>query len=391
MSKPEPGDIVKNAKVAFLDPHGRHWVRDGNLRGYVLSTNMKKHDVMTNDREEKTIPHLVCLSRDEFSPRDYEHRLCRQFYDNNGNPFQNKTKIWRDRWRQAASKPAGIRCIPPDQPEKMPSPPGNRKWRFVQSSDWVMPAFTSIYSDAIKGENVFSPTPLDDEQSLPPVYNRNLYGGESAGFAPLKFSGTLTGGKIKGAKQAIVYLHGTLDPLKWHTDLRRHVLSAAGKNPEETKLWHIWMKEKLPKGSELYDIFRECKYNSGKDMCMPCSADRFRDIHEKLSAVSQKYWEKAVTFWESNATKIMETQSQPDGITRFTATVFSKMSFFVNGKNIIRYPLLIMKGWSYEPLDKQDKAIIHLNVVTFYFKKKSPDPLNRNTRPNMEMSNVSRI
>jgi hypothetical protein len=124
---------------------------------------------------------------------------------------------------------------------------------------------------------------------------------------------------------------------------------------------------------------------------MPCSAVRFRDVHEKLSAISREYWQKAVTFWESNATKIIETQSQPDGITHVTATVFNKMSFSVNGKNIIRYPLLIMKGWGYEPLDEQDQAIIHLNVVTFYFKKKSPEPLNRTTRPNMEMSNVARI
>lgn len=396
----KPGDIVQSAKILFQDPMGRYWLEIDSKRAFVSPKYAEEDDFKGDHAGSSSIGGLICLGKEEFGIKNYESRLCQHFYRKGGKISPEALGTWVPRWRFGAANPDKLKIKIPEGNTNLPMPPADRSWRFIDSDSWIMPAFISAFTKDCEGEDAFCPSGLNDDSPMPSVYNSGIYGGASDDQAPLKYTGKLIGGILSEGKQVPIFLHGALHPLKWHTGIRRHVLTTTpDANRTEKPLWELFLNEKLPDEKNAKQIFNDCRYKlsdqpnkRSKGMCLPCSSEEFFKVHDKISHISRKYWQKAVTYWESNATKRIETEIGPDRIMNLTVKVFSKQIFNLKGKNVVRYPLLVLKGWCYDDLlSGASEPAIHLNVLTFYFANNLPDENSGTVLPKMEIRDVSRI
>ncbi len=73
--------------------------------------------------------------------------------------------------------------------------------------------------------------------------------------------------------------------------------------------------------------------------------------------------------------------------------VSSKVRLNLDGKTVSRYPILILKGWSYDfdYMDTTSESVLNLNPVTFYFKPENPLITEDTVSPKSELKDVTRL
>lgn len=394
----KPGDIIKKADIIKKGIKGNYYFTSRQLEGKIHFNNIASEDISENREGVKIVENLVCLRDGVFGVRNYESHLCQHFYRKGGKAAPGSIDTWLPRWRSAAENPEIARCRKPGAPSTLPAAARDRKWRFVHADNWIMPALASAYPKTQTEQSALCPCPLDREKPLPPIYNGFFYGEPPKDIPPFAYSATMVGGLLK-SKPLTIYVHGALDPVKWHTNIRKHLLSEPkGADRKEAKLWQSWLKRDFPDWDEVKELFSKCGYVQGETSntgrCERCEVSHFHEVHEKLDALSRIYFDKAVTYWESNTTKLVKIIPQPAGehdLNQIRIQVFKKHRFQINGKTMTRYPLLILNGWCYEPIHTMKHAAVHLNILTFYLAKHSPDMDDDTVLPNMEIRDVARI
>lgn len=393
---PFPGDIILNAVIKNnRDPkRNSYWLEGCGPNAYIKT----KHAIEQLGKGRQ-ISKLICLPKGEkyqpFAQTNYESRLIDYFYYKNGRLAEEAidSAAWISKWNQAALNPQDVVCENPNE-SSLPDAPLSRKWQFAKIPDhWLMPVTASEYPDFLN-EQFFCPNALvkDTETPyvLPSVYKRKLYGQKD--IPPLGYQTNLVlpiKPQPKTLKQLTIYLHGTLDPKKWHYDIRNHMLSATSfADQDEKKLWKSWLRD-MPDEPDP-NIFSKCSTAKQGGNCGLCSSSLFQEVHNAIVKHSQIYWNQAVMFWESDTTKQIEISPVGNyGFHGVTIKVFQKTRLTVNGKKSDKYPLLLLKGWSYNYGDSN--PILHLNIVTFYITGTNPGVSNHTVLPQWELQNVKRI
>lgn len=389
-SQKKPGDIIKSANIKFRDPHGRYYFTSEEGRGYL------DPKLMPDEAIQETYTDLICLGRDRYGICNYEDRLIRYFYHKNGRISHQAEYpyIWIPRWKQINSRPSTVDCRVPNKKDRLPAPPKFRSWRIARTKDWIMPVLSSVYSEEGQESLPICPSALKTKTKtpdpLPPVYNPDLYSAKT--HPPLVYEASI----IRGDKDIPIriYLHGTLDPLKWHYDLWAHLLSGTpNANRIERKKWESWLEKELPDKEKTQKIFENCHAKEGGGNCEQCSVEQFKRVHANIRELSHIYWQQIVTFWESGATKQITAKENGQNYQNYH-TIEVKISKKIglqlkNGRWIHTYPLLIIKGWSYN--FNEPEPVLHLNPVTFYFKPKNPLITENKLLPPSELKDVKRI
>jgi len=380
MSK--PGDIIPEAKISSLDSHGKCWVKINNKKGYILQDHVPENFKLENG---KKIYNLVCINNDwvngdQYAIINYEKELIRFFYTKYLSGKETvvedvqRSAIWIQRWRDIAKNSKNVSCEIPKK-KLLPEPLKNKQWQFIRTDKWIMPVSTSKYIDSIHGKYSFCPCSLKtfirhEKQGrkitpvLPATYKSNLFGGKS--LPPLAYKANLIDlNPSKTIRQVEIYLHGSLDPKKWHYGIRDHMLSNTPySEKKEKQMWENYVQQNI--NIDL-NIFKKCKVK--KSSCKDCSYETFEKVNNSIKDLSYFYWEKAVELWESNATKKVNIKRHTnESFYHIDIETWTKVNFTIEDKQLSRHLLLILRGWTYDYRINQ-KAAFHINMLTFYFKK----------------------
>jgi len=391
----KPGDIVPEAEILFEDLHGRCWIKINEKKGYIVQDHIPDDYNLENG---KIIYNLVCINYDQYAIINYEYELIRFFYTKNlygkeiiVEDIQRST-IWIQRWRDTAKNPKIVSCETPIK-NSLPEPLKNKQWQFIRTSKWIMPVSTSIYIDSITGDYTFCPCSLKKnirhEKKITPVlpatYKSSLFGGRS--IPPLAYKGNLfdlKSSKTKYTKQIEIYLHGSLDPKKWHYGILDHMLSNTHySDKEEKQMWEKYIQQNFNIDLK---IFNKCKVY--KSSCKDCSIETFEKVNNSIKELSYFYWDKAIELWESSAAKKVNIKKHTnESFYHIDIETWKQVNFTIEGKNVSPYLLLILRGWTYDyKINK--KATFHINILTFYFKNKY-NPFNKQLY--QELQNVTKL
>ncbi len=380
----KPGDIIEKAKITHSDVRGRYWFESGRKKGYIYPDYIPDN----GESENENIKNLVCIKGREFALCNYEAPLAKFFYHKkNVSVKKNLTPIWIPRWRQGAVNPFSVICEKPQNEALLPPTPKPRNWRFVRMPNkWIMPVLAPHYYESA-GKEQFYPSDLSDRLSS--VYFPELHGNEYR--PPMIYKADL---KMKNSikKEVTIYLHGTLDPIKWHYGVWNHLLGGTpNASPKEKAAWEAWLNINLPNKKAINKIFNGCKAiknSNGGGNCKSCNPQHFQEVHKKIKWLLELYWKSIVTFWESDTTKQIKEIKKLIINDKFIHSIDLKISGQIKLKKTgTIFPLLILKGWSYDFNMNDDKpAIFHLSFVTFYIKPRNP--LKNNT---LELKNVKRL
>lgn len=355
-----PGCIIPEAEVKARDPHGRYWVREGPVKGYIHP------DYIPSGWQSRTgnkVVNLVCLAKQRSQPfaiTNYESSLIQYFYSRQGRIVEeaHKSDIWVPRWRESAVDPLQVSCSPSKPTMTLPPSPECRQWQFVGTSKWLMPIATSQYLAVLMGSSVFCPSALqhfDFPYVLPATYTNEL--NENL---PLNYQSRVL--LPHESKRIRIYLHGFLQPLKWHHVIWRHMLSGM-----EKVWWASWLGYPTPSDDEVSKIFQGCEEKTAH-ICHCCSQEQFRRVHAAIRDLANKQWGRLVTLWESTSTKKVFINQTTFGFAEVAILVSQIHPFQISGNQV--YPVLIFQGWSYDWDDEGGQSILHINPSTFFLSKK---------------------
>lgn len=394
---PFPGDIVSEAMLT-KDIRDRYIIEKNGTRLGCIKDEYIPADAPGNPfpPEDWIVNNVVCLSNKKYALENYKDELINYYYIRTrvASTFIDEEArnpdSWISRWRDVALDPERIIV---DEEGFTLNPPQFMKWVFVKTSQWLMPITTYTCIDFLTGTYKFCPSSLkrtnNIKKVLPTIYQEKLFCKNNPPSLCYKADLIRSNQKTKPVK---IYLHGTLDPIKWHFGLWNHVLSGTSlSDQDEIKFWESWLGYSMPAKSEIEDIFKDCSVRQNKrgGNCDRCSDKQFQKVHESIKALSELYWEKVVTFWESGSTKeicVVPLRGRYDITVRST----EKKIFTLEGRKMVRYPLLIMKGWSYDYDNTDSEAALHLNVVSFYFKPKNVLITSPGCQFPLELKNVAR-
>lgn len=388
---PNPGDIIQEAEIIKHKLLGPYWFTSDDGDGYIdpdyAGTIKRKKD------GKEVIRNLVCLGEDRFAACNYEKELIQIFYTPKGKICDDVSDTWLPRWKESAEKPQTVSCQNPKNISELPACSNYRTWRFARVQKWITPVLNSEHMESIEGNRRFCPAPLNNiPYELPVFYVPELHCKDIS--LPLQYQGTFDSALLKKGKTVKIYIHGTLDPLKWHYGIWNHMLSGTiNSEPKEKQMWESWLKQSLPDSQEVSRIFGNCKAvkKKGGGNCISCPISHFQKIHSAIRHLSNIYWQKCVTFWESSATKQVDITPTPSGFYEITIIVSAKTEVKVNHSMLKKYPFLLLKGWSYD-FDYSDReSIFHLDMVTCYFKNTNPFNMNNTVIPQSELKNVTRL
>ncbi len=398
---PEPGDIISQAQVKKIDTDGTCWIKGSGVEGCILFRHLPTD---SDPKPGQTVRNLVCLSEKSFALSHYEADLIRYFYSEGGEEAR-KPDVWIPRWKEGGYDPAKVNCKKPADASLLPKPAKYREWRFARMQNWMMPVSLSAYVDFIEKNGGFCPSALAYTKSspyiiLPSLYRKKLFG-ENV-LPPLCYEAELTYPK-SAPRRIRVYLHGHLEPRKWHYSIWKHLLSgppSADRN--EKKLWEKWLGHPLPGNSEVANIFKNCYENKNKKNCRWCGVSQFQKVHEAMiESLSPLYWNRLVTFFESDATKKVfvspkvfvsqEVSAQQTDHDFYEIKLWSTPDKPVKLNKRKVFPYLNIEGWCYNFDDSEKDVVFHLSTLTFYLENRNRLKYNPISRSMGDLKNVKRL
>lgn len=391
---PFPGDIIEANVLKNTDPYGRYVIEAGGQR----IGHLKKEyiPVGVSFHSNRTLVNVVCISKNKFALAQYEDKLIEYFYKKNRkkNGFTTSAhhpNVWLPRWRDGSLNPAFVKVCDATGSSSA-TPDIGLNWKFAKKGKWVMPILSSRYYDILQNGLSFCPSFLKNyKYFLPSSYKENVFRSNDTPTPPLCYEASLLNRKKRYCKKVKIYIHGALEPRKWHYGIWNHMLSGTqNSNEDEINLWAAWTKESLPDKSDIGKIFKGCSAHKGN--CSPCTVGQFQRVHNDIEKFSRIYWEKFVTFWESKTTKIVRIE--PTTVAMCHAVeifVFFDLPIIIDNKKV--YPFAALKGWSYDYDDNNNnKACINVNIVTFYLPQKDKSLTLYTDIPSlMGLTNVKRL
>lgn len=385
---PEPGDIISEAQVKRIDTDGTCWIKGSGVEGCILFRHLPTD---SDPKPGQTVRNLVCLSEKSFALSHYEADLIRCFYSEKGEEAR-KPDVWIPRWKEGGYDPAKVNCKKPTDASLLPKPAKYREWRFARMPNWMMPVSLSAYVDFLGKNGGFCPSALAYTKSsphiiLPSLYRKKLFGENDP--PPLCYEADLK--YLKKTKRIRVYFHGHLEPRKWHYSIWKHLLSGTpSANRNEKRLWEIWLDHALPGDSDVADIFENCYENKSKTNCRWCAISQFQKVHEAIMKnLSPMYWNRLVTFWESDATKKVFVSPTDYGFHEIKLWSTPDKPVKLNKRKV--FPYLIAEGWSYNFDTSENEAVFHLSTLTFYLANKNQLKYNPMSRLMGDLKNVKRL
>lgn len=172
----------------------------------------------------------------------------------------------------------------------------------------------------------------------------------------------------KVTQKVKVLLHGCIDPLKWHYNIRKHL--AGDKNvgglPEYREHWNNWSGMNVP--PDFVDHFSGCEDYAPGDSephrCKPsCPKDLFEKVNKVLLNFNEEYFTKAVTLFRECTTIRNRLYIDDSDYPVFNLKVvcYAKKPY-KSDKNT--FVVLYLNGACFNC--NQPEPVVHLSIVTAY-------------------------
>ena len=404
----DPGDILEKVRIERIDYIGNAYFTVKGQPCYILPKDAPK----TILQENSVLDRVVCLGIEtpkrglQCSAGEYLSKVIQSLYKNRQRyerPFikDSRKNVWIKRWCGVADKPESVQCSDVLSPEDTPktynptqgkavplSFPG-KEWRVLVSDKWEMPVLAPDVMSEMDGEPLFCPTaltPLGDDSrvGLSPCYKT----GASKNDFPLFFNGEM---KTTGSTQpgrVKIYLHGYLNPRKWHHNIWKHLLAASPSlkgDHEDSELWKGLLANKSDGTDEglmsidhrkIEDIFEKCEETDSSrrlgnnPKCKPCSKAVFSKVNNQIIDLMQGYLKQIVILFKSNATKTLKIRrSLYEGINDIEVYLSRKVRFSRDGREFDRWHFVVLRGFIFN-CGSHDQ-IIHIAPVTQYLSQKN--------------------
>jgi len=162
-----------------------------------------------------------------------------------------------------------------------------------------------------------------------------------------------------------IILHGILDPIKNHLNIRKHV--SADRNivvsSEESDLWYKCLEDNISN-----ELFQKCPVdidNKGHKKCpSKCEQHQFKEINESIMQTNEKYLKEAVTFFKSFPTHTIYTCEHKKN------SLIEVYEMIINDRYSSNYACLFLKGIGYH---FKDNYIVHMHIITMYQMKNNKE------------------
>ncbi len=269
------------------------------------------------------------------------------------------------------------------------------KWE-VRLPSAVMPLTGSPYLNCMKGKHFFFP--VDFMRTRRGVYRPQA---DDVQW-PLRFICDFSINQRLGkmTKKVKILLHGTIDPLKLHFNLWKHLAEdkRVDSEPGSRRYWNQWSGVPVPE--DMVKCFTDkcvpyINADSKKTRCdAACEKDNFSKVNKELLNFNNIYLSKAVTFFRnhttleggSNCFKIIKEGNDPDMV-----------NFYINCQEIRKkenmFVRLHLRGHSFNWHEAE--PLIHLHILTFYLgpdkKKKQSERYSNNKTIYGKILNIKEV
>lgn len=348
----EIGQVINNCKVAGRYSRGWDvektdntvWAIDhpeiSDVRLILFSEYLDSTTILEKD---SMIQNLVLIKRDKnliyVALKNYIEDLAEYYYSfSNGlSPLKNSWNNCYMKWRsecsgnQFTSIGFSLRETSFNKKEYKIYELDGKKYR--------LPLLAPVVVELLQGDPLF----------YPHVFYINRENKEKTGYAvyktdndsltfPMFYKGKVKGRSISITREVLIYLHGFVEPFKWHFGIWNH---------------------KYKKNKKLFPkcVFEE--YICDVSACL--KAKLFKEVHLKIKNDCHKYLLDIVTFFESNTTKKMLKASDKG--------MYTHIEINCNGNTISEKNWLVLRGVSHDWKTNRDKPTIHVMPLTFYEKE----------------------
>lgn len=278
----------------------------------------------------------------EIAKTDYHSRL-------RGLTLSDTSRIpWKKLWNSAFNE--DLKC--------------KGQTRLANDYEWevrlphaVVPIKASPYVRVMFGEHYFFP--CDMRGSL----DMAVYRPQSPSVRwPAKFHCEIETKQSNGARtkrNAFILIHGTLNPLKLHYNIRKHLAGdpSAGSYPNARPQWNKWSGTSIDE--DFLNHFSDCPNPFADQHQCPnnCKKPHFKQTNLKMLEENDLYLRKAVTALPECASIDIEIND----IKTDDMAEFEMVGCNIKG-NVSAW--LILRGYSYDWSEPEPR--VHLHIVTFY-------------------------
>lgn len=273
---------------------------------------------------------LVALDNHDCALCNYENALA-AYFSSSADPYRRG--IWLQRWKKVAGNPGAVEF--PSSRFSCNAPP-SKQWQMLRTDSWVMPVAEYIYFNCHGQDKRFCPAPLENFE-VSPCYRSDGYPNPQR--PPLCYTGRIRFNN--DIKLALIYLHGFVNPLKWH--------------------YAVWKHEFRLNRNNQFDSCNE----PAEENCRPCSTSIYGRVHESINEQLQNYWQNILSLWEDSSplTQKKVIIVQKNGYHEVKIGITKPITWV--GQRITHYQKLIIKGWFYNNM-RNGHLILNCNPVSYY-------------------------
>lgn len=376
------GHVFSKGIIKRKGPYARHWIVEVKINSRKVDTILEPEyaphymDIRKNIIKGETIKNIVCIKHQGnkwyVAKNNYLEDLISFYYIKKKNKSQNrfwltdnryfyKPKInewyvWYKRWKEecAVQFPQNfiIDEIPYDTKQN------NLRVFELKGKNYVLPVYGYKDIDSLEGRSLFYPSIIEKNRFI----EQSVYKTDNKDIFPSKYTAKVENKNV--LKDVNIFLHGFTYPAKWHYGIWKHVLALSpGAKDKETLLWKDITDNGLPLPE---DLFNRCKARTNKnnkeitcDETHCIEESLFREVHPEIRIMCQKYMEKMVTTFDSNATNVILMYPGP-----YENCTSIKLVYTYQKSGV--YHCVVFYGICHNWNDNNHKPVFHLTPVTMY-------------------------
>ena len=303
----KPGTIIKIATVIGETGRGRSWVLKVPCHTDLGRFLLPKENVVTTLPRGKDVNGLIVTGKDSYGNNlvalmengGYFEKLIEYYWPRDwrrGTHYQ-PWEHWFDKWVAECNSTNFFTRKFLLSGHELPLP-GKEKWYELKTQDYRLPVRGYKDLDSLTGESLFFPTYYGSGVALRSVYRTDICNG-----FPIAYGANLKGVNGLPDKAVHIFLHGYVNPAKWHYGVWQHMFGEGKGGEEEKRLW----EEVLGHSINTAEIFegQECSLNREGRSCDEGYCVRnalFSTVHAGIRERCKEYLEQAVILLEKEET-----------------------------------------------------------------------------------------